>query len=225
MKKLVILALVATVGAGSAQVLPNSVWYGGDPNGNDAIASERNTSISDAIVLDDFTVSTDTVVTGLYGNFLSDMTAPQGFDYEIRTGVSQGNGGNVVATGTAVSGTWTKNGIDGFGYTGYQGVISGLNINLTANTTYWLGIRIVGSGSNRAFIWQTSGTNGVGKPLNNGNSFINSGFFGFNYEPLDNVFGAPSDYSYGVQAVPEPASMLALAGALGALAARRRRRS
>lgn len=204
------------------QALPLSDWYGGDPNGVNGLSSERNTLVAESIVLDDFDHNGGTIA-GVYGRFLSDIAKPAGFDYEIRTGVKQFNGGTLVSSGWGLLGSWKPDGYDFFGFKGYLAIIP-LNLLLQPGH-YWLGISVVGRGKGSAFL-QTTDINqkGVGGELGDDNSFVTSSFFGHPYDPASYYVGFPADFSLGeVHAVPEPASMLALAGALGALAGRRRR--
>lgn len=225
MKQLLILAFAvsaATSLADGTARLDGSLWYGGDPNGVDGLSSERNTVVSDALTVDDFDLHSASMITRVYGVFFSDMTAPRGFDVQIRTGVSSGNGGTLVYGANELAGTWERFAkFDNFGFSAYRAVIDIEHQNLAAGT-YWLGIRVVGNGSGRAFIATTSGANSIGSPVGNGNSFFDSSFFGISWASTSDLLGERSDFAYGV--VPEPATMLALAGAFGALAARRRRK-
>lgn len=224
MKKILAISLFAALCAGSqAQPMhPNDEFYGGNPNGVNGLSSERNTSVGDSIVLDDFNHNGQTI-DHVYGRFLSDIAKPVSFDYEIRSGVSNGNGGTFVTGGSGVSGTWTPE--PQYSFFGFMGYLADIptSINL-APGTYWLGIRVVGNGSGRAFLQTTSGAQSLGGPIGNSNSFFNSSFFGANYDDASNYVGSPADFSLGVGVVPEPASLLALAGALASLAARRRKK-
>ncbi|HKM52944.1 MAG TPA: PEP-CTERM sorting domain-containing protein, partial [Isosphaeraceae bacterium] len=157
--------------------------------------------------------------------------------WEIRSGVSSGNGGTLLYSG---------DGADTLTATGrYEPVIPGvLNVyeytNLVSVSvslgpgTYWLAVAPDVSGMN-SYITTTSGTNAVGSPPgNDGNSFQSSTFFGLNFVPTsDPSIEGPGtwDYSMGVigTAVPEPSSlMLGLVGFIVSAACvwtRRRTRS
>ncbi len=180
---------------------------------------------------DDFNVGgPGWAVSGVFFNVLNAGGGDfNGMNWEIRSGVSTGNGGTVVASGSAVP-TVTLTGGSGFGFTEYKVHVGGLSVNL-APGTYWLGGGVTTvSGSNAQYMSTTSGTNAIGTPPgNNGNSFWNSTTFGANFLPTSDagLFGAGTwDIGMGVEAspVPEPASMIALGTGIAALVARRRRK-
>ena len=217
----VLIVLVVVSLPATADVL----FYGGDADGANGLASERNTLIPDAMVYDDFEVVVGWTVTGVFGNFLADFTAQQAY-YEIRSGVSVGNGGSLIASGT-INVTQADTGLGYFGLDLYKigGEIDPLSL---APGTYWFGMAPIDNGGGRAYIATTSGANGVGSPLNNGNSFFNSSYFGANFDLASNQVGQGyDDFSYGLEGtvVPEPGSMMALGmGALGILPFLRRRK-
>jgi len=212
MKTVSILAIAGLATAASAQ------WYGGDANRVNGLSAESNTGLGDTFTFDDFNHGGGTI-TDIFGNFYSSTTIT-GYIYEIRSGVSNGFGGTLHASGNT-DGAFSKvpNGWNDFGFTGYTISADIPDVNLAAGT-YFLALSEVGNGGGRAFVQTTSGANGVGTPLNNDNSFFNSSFFGINFGPAHDQLGGSADFSYGVN-VPAPASV-ALLG-LGALVARRRR--
>jgi hypothetical protein len=216
--RLVTLSLgLAAAMAASAQ---NS-FYGGDIDHVNGLAAEKNTSVSDARVYDDFTLGSATTVQSVFGNFYS-STNITGLYYEIRSGVSQGNGGTLISSGS-LSATATDTGMSDFGYEVYKvlGSITGLNL---AAGTYHLGLAAIGDGTGYAYLATTSGTNGVGGPISNDNAFFDSSSYGANFDSSMNQGSGLNDFSMGVngtQAVPEPTSMAALG--LGALGFLRRR--
>jgi len=235
MKKLLLLSLIAlTVSANAA-----TLFYGGDYNGDpfnpnpagdnngNGLSDQEGAGTFDRRVYDDFTLATASTVTGFFGNYLDLQSARSttGY-YEIRTGVSAGNGGTLVASGTvgvsaAATGTLEQGDLPEMRYTTAAGSISQ---NLGAGT-YWFCLAPVGiTSSQNVFINTTIGENGIGGPLNNGNSFIDGS--PFNFTDTSSVLGSQSDWSQGVlgtQAAPEPATMAALS--LGLLAVVRRRRN
>jgi hypothetical protein len=197
---------------GSNGVLPGSVWYNGDLNHVNGLANERDSSLGIgqyAHVFDDFNVpaSQTWLVTGLYSNnYDSYPTSTTGVEWSIRQGITTGNGGTLIASGTAGPGNFEvifHNSGD-FGYTEYSVVAQNLNITLTSGA-YFLNVTPIGSGSGRSFTSDTSGAGCIGSPCgNNGNAFFDSNFFGANYQPTS-VQGQPGDFSMGVQSfVPEP---------------------
>jgi hypothetical protein len=211
-----------------AQAPPGSLWYNGDWNLVNGLANERNTVVSQAAVYDDFNVTAPQGwhVTAVFSDNLFNAITVTAADWEIRTGVSEGNAGTLIASGTTNSPVVTPTGRSGFGFTEYMVEVTGLNVflpMLPSGQHYWLNVTPVGNGTGRSFISTTSGTNCVGTPCgNDGNTFFNSTSFGV-------YFGGPSntDFSDGVigNVVPEPATVALLTCGVGALliAVRRRR--
>jgi len=85
-----------------------------------------------------------------------------------------------------------------------------VSFTLTAGN-YWLGLRPIGDTGTETdtFLAQTNGDNAVGSPPgNDGNSYVDSLFFGASFDPADPV--ANVDYSLGITeasaTTPEPAS-------------------
>ncbi|HVT14462.1 MAG TPA: PEP-CTERM sorting domain-containing protein [Fimbriimonadaceae bacterium] len=201
------------------------LFYGGDFDSRDGGYSGQNGSVADSRIYDDFTLSSASNITGIFANFLDSMSiAPTTAYYEFRSGVSAGNGGTLIASGT-MNVTGTPTGRSGFGLNeiDYAGSIT--PVMLSAGT-YWVTMAPISAGTGSEYMSTTSGANGVGGPLANGNSFWDSPTFGLSFANTSDVFGAGTwDMSIGVTGtpVPEPASMAVLG--LGALALIRRRRS
>jgi hypothetical protein len=190
---------------------PNTLWYNGDFNGVNALANERNTLISQAAVYDDFNVPAGQMwdVATVFSDNLTN-TAVTGADWEIRTGISEGNGGTLVASGTTNS-PGVRLIYCGFGFCEYRVEVTELNVTLVPGH-YWLNVTPVGNGTGRSFNANTSGANCVGTPCgDNQNAFFNSTFFGAYFTSTANE-GQPADYSNGVigTAVPSPHSGILL---------------
>ena len=196
-------------------VLPNSLWYGGDLNHVNGLANERDSSLGIgqfAHVFGDFVVPTGQMwnVTGLYSNNYDSMTGVNSVEWSIRQGITDGNGGTLIASGTAGPGNFQVifHNAGDFGYTEYSVVAQNLNILLTSGT-YFLNVTPIGNGFGRSFDPDTSGAGCIGTPCgNNGNAFFDSNFFGANYQPTS-MQGQPGDFSMGVICggefcVPEP---------------------
>jgi hypothetical protein len=183
------------------------LWYNGDFNGVNALANEQNTSIGSgefASVYDDFIVSTSGGwdVTAVFSDNLitTNMTGTViGATWEIRQGISEGNGGTLIASGMTSAPSVTPTGRGTFNFNEYMVEVPGLAVHLPFSTTpYWLNVTPIGDLTGRFFDSNTSGANCVGTPCgNNQNAFFNSNFFGANFTSTANE-GQPSDFSMGV---------------------------
>jgi hypothetical protein len=193
-----------------AQAPPGSFWYNGDFNGVNGLANEQNTLVSQAAAYDDFNVPAGQMwnVTAVFSDNLTN-TVITGATWEIRTGISEGNAGTLIASGSTNSPVVTATGRSGFGYTEYMVRVTGLNLVLPflpAGQFYWLNVTPVGDGTGFSFNSTTSGVNCVGTPCGNDqNAFFNSTYFGTNFTSTANE-GQPYDYSMGVigTIAPEP---------------------
>jgi hypothetical protein len=219
------LLLIASFGCVSASSFGQVVFYGGDANGVNALASEEDGIVSQAMTYDNFTVGAGGWnVSNLGGIFA--VTTGSNFAsarYEIRQGVSVGNGGSLVQTGVFSVSSSSVGSLFGLDLRDFTGSVSPFSL---AAGNYWIGISLIDPGSVRSFVATTSGVNGVGGPLNDGNSFFNSPFFGANFADAGSQIPQDTtpDFSYRITAapVPEPATLGALG--MGALALLRRRK-
>jgi hypothetical protein len=207
-----------------------NLWYNGDFDGSGSLLSERETEVRDARTYDNFRTGRGWVVNQVFGNFLTENLRTSRLYFEIRRGVSRGNGGALVAAGTVdiAQNLATGRSSMGMDERHIRGRVG--NITLADNTEYWLAIAPIGDGRGRAYVTITDGNDRgpAGDPnpepvgLIRGFSFVDSPPINFNYEPVDNIFGRPVDFSYGVAGVPEPATALALGAAIAALLRRRK---
>ena len=212
-----------------------TLWYNGDFDGRNGLANEINTQVTQSNIYDDFIVPAGQtwVVNSVWSDDLMSTTVSSA-EWEIRSGVSAGNGGTLIASGTNAA-TQVATGRSGFGFTEYQVTVSGLTGITLGPGKYWLTVAPVDSGSGRSFNSTTSGANCVGMPCgNDGDSFWNSSFFGENFGPTTDGLGAGTwDFSMGIagslktNGVPEPGSLGLCFGALGlaVVGAIRRRRT
>ena len=97
------------------------LWYNGDFNNVNGLANENMTSLGQSSVYDDFIVPSGPGfdITSVFSDDLS-STNITGATWEIRSGVSAGNGGTLVASGSTSTPTVTATGRSGFGFTEFQ---------------------------------------------------------------------------------------------------------
>jgi hypothetical protein len=220
-----------------ASFADNLIFYSGDldlnnPDAN-GLANENDAIVGGnpygAATYQNFTTSQNYTVTGLFTNNQSMLNPGSGY-WEVRSGVSEGNGGTLIASGTASGANFshTPTGRSGFGYDEYTDLAQGLSINL-APGTYWFSVVPQDpNNENRSFNSNTFGLNqvlGDGVSTTNDLQFFNSDFFGANFTNADNEGVFPA-FSGGVYAssVPEPSSMIMLGSGLLAAAGMVRRR-
>ncbi len=229
MKKVALLSLFAvlffTTFASAA-----TLFYGGDfdpnnPNAN-GLANENDAIVGGnpygAATYQNFTNSQSWNVTSLFTNNLSTL-APATAYWEVRSGVSEGNGGTLVASGTGAA-TQTPTGRSGFGFLEYKDSV-GVSLTLDPGT-YWLAVVPQDvNNPGRSFNSNTFGLNSIGNQTSN-QQFFNSAFFGANFTNA-NTQGVFQTFSSGVEgstSVPEPSSMIMLGSGLVAVAGVVRRR-
>ncbi len=210
-------------------------FFGGDPaaDGGGSMRSSTTTYRTDSY-FDDFQWDGSTV-TSVFGNFTLtgfwvDSIHVSGAEVEIRSGISHGDGGTLVYSAYSNLFTQSDSGFDqSFGSDPIDVFTFDIDLDdfsLDAGQ-YWIAIRLVieGDGMNDrtgAIVARTEGTNGIGSPLANGNTFFSGP--GSDFEPVDGFV----DASYGIRGegatlIPLP-SACALAGlGLAAVGARRRR--
>ncbi len=235
MKKVALLflfALLLVATFANAQCGPGCVFYGGDLNVNspnaDGLANENDAIVGGtpygAATYQNFTLGADATVTSMFSNNLSGLT-PWTAYWEIRTGVSEGNGGTLVAAGTGGV-TQTATGRSAFGYNEYRDALDGLDLVLTAGTQYWFAVLPNDpNNANRSFNSNsTDGINAVGTQTSN-QQYFNSPALGANFTNANNEGPFPV-FSSGVISLPapEPSSFILLgSGLLGVGGVVRRR--
>ncbi|MBS1834762.1 MAG: hypothetical protein JST65_18735 [Acidobacteria bacterium] len=210
-------------------------FYGGDidvtnPNGlsNETTATVGG-SPTGGSVYQAFVVPTGGwTVTGLFSNNLLDFTPTSAY-WEIRSGVSAGNGGTLLHSGTATAPGFAATGRSAFGYTESTVSVSGLSLTL-APGTYWLTVTPQDAGAQaRSFMSSTAGLNSIGPVLQNV-AYFTSSHFGANFSNANDWSLTPlSAFSAGVNinapsSVPEPAEIsFLLLGTTGIAVSVRRR--
>ncbi len=233
MRKFALLSLFVLLFLNIGAYAANLYFYGGDwePNapGANGVANETNSFLQGdpygAATYQNFVAGSAINVTGLFTNNASSLIPTSGY-WEIRTGVSEGNGGTLIASGTGTV-TNTPTGRSGFGLDEYNNTVSGLNVNLGANT-YWFAVvptclTCDGTSYNTNSL---DALNAVGTQILN-QQYWNSPALNVNWTNANNDQLVPS-FSSGVYAyvTPEPSSVIMLgSGLIAAVGAMRRRLS
>ena len=212
----------------------DTLWYNGDFDGYDGLLNTVNSSWAQENVYDDFVVGgSGWHVNSVWSNNLMDYYNVTQASWEIRSGISHGNGGTIVASGIS-SATQTLTGRSGFNYNEYTIKVSGLNVDL-APGTYWLTVAPVGFGSGASFNSTTGGLNAIGTPAgNDAQAYFNDQNSNFDQVGIDIWTNFPTtsrDFSMGVgseenSAVPEPTTMVLFGlGSLAMAAIKRNRKT
>lgn len=192
-----------------AAQIPTGVvgWYNGD--WKPAIPGMSNWYISDqqfSRVFDDFVVPAGGWTVA--GVFSHNSMSPNGVTeatWEIRTGVSAGNGGAVVASGIGAA-TLTQGPLVGNGVYTYLVQVDGLWLPLLPGR-YWLSVAPV-TALPQTYLCATLGANAIGNPPGNdgGAFFYQPG--GANFMPVQTTGqgGTSGDFSLGVLIAPASVS-------------------
>jgi hypothetical protein len=207
------------------------VWYNGDFDNRDSQLNVFYTASNFSTVYDDFIIPVGQTwtITEVFSNNLMAVGINHA-NWVIRTPVSSGSGGTMLAMGSNVTATQTATGRSdpSSGLSEFKIDVSGISGVTLGAGTYWLAVMPIIPGAGQSFITTTSGANAVGSPPgNDGNSFVFSppGAGNQNYVPTSdpNLLGAGTwDFSMGivanVTAVPEP-STWALSGLVAVVGA------
>ncbi len=242
-----------------APAVAGVIWYNGDYDQRDALTNgvgigiQAGTGRENSLVYDRFVIPTGQAwtITSVFSNDqLTYFTSTGGLapvttaSWEIRSGVSAGNGGTLVANGdTAATQTVVTSTPDFISYFNPEYTIAASVPSIVLGAgTYWLAVapddpnHYIGD---QSFIETTAGTNAVGPASGINASYINNNLAVGNgaevfapTAPILAGFGDnpyPDEYSMGVSgtvgpavAVPEPASLMLVAlGGLAVALARR----
>jgi len=237
MKRFTLLSLLAITLCVSSLGWSATLFYSGDfdpnnPNAN-GLANENDASVSGnpygAATFQNFIVPAGQLwnVTGLFSNDLMNLNPANAY-WEIRSGMSNGNGGALIASGTTQD-TVTATGRSAFGFNEFTNLVSGLNVNLNPGQYWFTVVPLDPNGGGRSFNSNTFGLNGIGNYTAD-QEFFNSPPFGANYENA-NDFGVFPAFSGGVigtnqGGVPDPGTLVMMGtGVLGLAGVIRRRLS
>ena len=218
------------------------LWYNGDFGYNppattaNGIINGINTAVPAAQLYEDFNVPTGGwTINSVFSQDLMGFEGVTQAVWEIRGGVSAGDGGTLVAGGTG-SATQTDLNNSFAGYEIYEIRVSGLDFFLPEGT-YWLSVAPVGFGptpifdnTDQSFISSSGGDNAVGTPAgDNGYAFFTSSAFSAFFVPSTDFIPTP-DYSMGVDGlegnhtvIPEPSTLLLISTGLLGFGIRRKR--
>jgi hypothetical protein len=200
-----------------------TLWNNGDFDGFDSITNQMSGLQSNTIAYDNFVVGAGTKwnITGVFSNdMLAAPYLPFAAHWEIRSGVSVGSGGTLIASGDAPASV-VATGRSLNQYTEYKIEVDGLNVNLNPGT-YWLSVTPDDPGYGAAFESYnstTSGANAIGTPAgNDGNSFQTDPTISASFASISAFEGQRTDLSMGAigtasplsSSVPEPSAMTLL---------------
>jgi hypothetical protein len=205
-----------------------TLFYGGDFNPSfwysDSLSNENDAAVHGdpygSAVYQNFVIPAGQTwnVAALFSNDIMTLNPTSAY-WEIRTGLSEGNGGNLLASGAGTDSYHAKG-----AYGEYTNTVSGLNLNLGAGL-YWFTVVPEAPGQQgNSSNTNTFGQNAVGTEMSD-EQYFNSPFYGYNFTNADNLSIFPR-FSSGVigTPVPEPSSMVMLASGLFAAAVADRRR-
>jgi hypothetical protein len=162
--------LVLTINPGGPTGVSDAiVWYSGDYENGPLATNQINgytgvpNGAPDSTAYQPFTVKSRTRVTSVFSNNFSSGFQATGALWEIRSGVSAGNGGTIVAAGVTSTGfSWTPTGMMSvFDEIEYSLVVGGLNTTLEKGT-YWLAVVPIGNGTGKSTIGGTRGAYSIG---------------------------------------------------------------
>jgi len=219
-----LLAALLFIGSARAEIL----FYGGDFNPSfwysDSLSNENDSAVHGdpygSAVYQNFVIPDGQtwIVTALFSNDIMTLT-PSSAYWEIRASVSEGDGGNLLASGAGADSYHLKG-----PYGEYTNTANGLNISLGPGT-YWFTVVPEAPGQQgRSSNTNTFGQNSIGTQISD-QQYFNSAFFGYNFTNADNLSIFPI-FSSGVigTGVPEPSSLVLIASGLMAVTGIVRRR-
>lgn len=207
------------------------VSYNGDFRGGDTNVTQADT-VSDMMVFDDVNVLSPHLTT-IWGNFFiyqQYLSSSLGLTYEIRTGITAGHAGTLIASGSVsnLQQTLTGRSTQNNAYREVQ-LLGTVNINLTPGV-YWIGLQN-NEGANppaqwTSFLAQTLGNDAgpAGDPNPAPQNTLLDGSSYATGTELGDYVQQGADFSMGVTSVPEtPPGLMLAAGTIGLIVLRRRK--
>lgn len=213
-----------------------TLWYNGDYDGRTSVSNYYFSDTWRRAGYDDFNVPAGGwTVNKAWANVFFEagggLTPVMQAQWEIRSGVSSGNGGTLVASGinnatlSYISSVGDPND-PSWQHIEYLLEVAGLDVPLSAGN-YWLNVRPVMLGENDGWwLGSTSGQNAVGTPPGNNDSAYVAGYNAYpwgpsstNFQPMSDLYTwGTVDFSMGLgrndtngsTVVPEPSTLLTL---------------
>lgn len=199
------------------------IFYNGEFMDRSNLSCERNTNVADSRVYENFHISGTWEITELFGSFMQQQTTTSLSTayYEVRQGLSPGNGGTLVGSGHLnVSRSFIAQ--SAWNWPVYR--VSGTPANLVLGTgDYWMTLAPEGKGNGQWFVMASTGANAVGSTAMDGISYWDSTTWNVHWAQLPNGYigpAVPISWSLGVAGnkaeapVPEPGSVLLLVPAV-----------
>jgi hypothetical protein len=207
-------------------------FFGGYADGVTSVPTGKNTfGPALRMVYDDFTFDLPGNIVQFQMVGRNNTIGAVGMQWEIRAGVSAGNGGTLLVSGFALSGTFSPLPLDGSfgtppagpGQYGYFDSAPSIPIPLTPGT-YWIGLAPIEQGGSWD-VTSSQGLGGIGHPLNNGNAYYyDSSNPGANFVSMGaDDFGLRIFTDVPTVVVPEPGSLALLGLAILGFLLRARR--
>jgi hypothetical protein len=202
--------LAALCALGLAPCFASSLaWYTGNPedalSATVGLTNEVSSAHGQANVYDEFIVPAGSGwdVTSVFSDdSMLGTTVVTQANWQIRSGVSSGNGGTLIASGASAA---SQDQIySGAGYVIDTIQVNNLSVDL-APGTYWLSVAPVITNSDTAGTVPTNDAGAVGLPTENGmgvGTFDNYPSVGLDYFADPTSGGSPHDWSMGLYATP-----------------------
>lgn len=203
-------ALLALAGLSRSQPIP---FYAGNPIVSaTGLSCEQSGLVTDARVYEQFTIPVASSYNQIYGNFMitPGYTVTQAY-WEIRVGVSPGNGGILIIAGispvtislgpTILAGNYPFQPLMGTGMSfkaTTKVLVNTGGFVLAPGTYQFTLVPMSGGNVGRCYSLSTNGAGGVGNGVGDGISYYDSSFWGYSWLDAQTAFGGPKDFSLGI---------------------------